>query len=98
MVQCLLVNKIVFIGLESYTYTHIKIKGKGITITELDRIEAKDLIEEEGLALADPDDYDDYNHHYGKIYTDGKFKNHLNKYPKIKRNVLKILDKMDEVD
>lgn len=97
MVQCILVNKIVFIGLESWTYTHIVVKGKGITVTELDRQEAREIIEDENLVLANPDDYDDYNHHYGKIYTDGKFKNYLNKYTRVKRNVLKILDKLDDV-
>lgn len=98
MVQCILVNKIVFIGLESWTYTHIVVKGKGITVNEIDRQEAREIIEDENLVLANPDDYDDYNHHYGKIYTDGKFKNYLNKYTRVKRNVLKILDKLDDIE
>ena len=97
MVQCILVNKIVFIGLESWTYTHITIKGKGITVTELDRHEAREIIEDENLVLAKPDDYDDYNHHYGKIYTDGRFKNYLNKYTRVKKNLFKILDRLDDV-
>lgn len=96
MVQCLLVNKIVFIGLENWTYTHITVKGKGIVVNELTRQEAKELVKEQNLKLATPDEYADYNSRYGKIYTDGRFKKYLDKYQKTKRNLLSILEKMDE--
>lgn len=97
MVQCLLVNKLVFIGLESWTYTHIVVKDKGITIEEVDRQKAREIIKENNLSLVNPDDYNDYNRHYGKIYDDGKFKKYLTKYQKVKRNLYKLLDKLDDV-
>lgn len=96
MVQCLIQNKIVFIGLEGYTYTHVQIKGRGIIITNLDRDEARDLIRDQELELAEPESYANYDRHLGKIFTDGKFKTYVNKRPSIKKNLLFLLEQLDK--
>lgn len=96
MVQCLIQNKIIFIGLEGYTYTHVTIKGKGIVITDLDRDEARDLIRDQELELAEPETYANYDRHLGKIYTDGKFKAYVNKRPSVKANLLFLLEQLDK--
>ena len=98
MVQCLIQNKIVFVGLEGSNYTHITIKGKGITITDLNREEARNLIEDQALELAEPETYANYDRHLGKIYTDGKFKDYVNKRPSIKANLLFLLERFDNND
>lgn len=96
MVQCLIQNKIVFIGLEGYSYTHVTIKGRGIVITDLNRDEARDLIRDQELELAEPETYANYDRHLGKIYTDGKFKDYVNKRPTIKSNLLFLLEQLDK--
>lgn len=96
MVQCLIQNKIIFIGLEGYTYTHVTIKGRGIVITDLDRDEARDLIRDQELELAEPETYANYDRHLGKIYTDGKFKAYVNSRPSVKANLLFLLEQLDK--
>lgn len=92
MVQCLIKNRITFLGMEGWNYTHIKIKGFGISIVELDRPQARDLIKSENLQLIDTSQYD---YHLGKIYTDGKFKDFVNKHKKLKKYLLYLLEKLD---
>ena len=91
-VQCLIKQRIVFLGIEGWTYTHIKIKGLGISILDLDRKEAKEIITSKNLQLVDTSEYDS---HLGKIYTDGKFKTFMNKHKKLKKHLLYLLEKLD---
>ena len=90
--QCLIKNRIVFLGLEGYNYTHIKIKGHGIIITELSRKDALNLIKDQKLNLINQEEYDKT---LGKIYTDDKFKDYVNKHPVIKNNLLFLLEQLD---
>jgi len=90
MVQCLIKQRIVFLGMEGWTYTHIKIKGFGISIDELDRKQAKEVMAT--LQLEDPSTYDSK---LGKIYTDGKFKTFINKHKILKKYLLNLLEKTD---
>ena len=94
MVQCILQNKIVFLGLQGFNYTYVKIKNRGITILDLTREEAKAIIDDENLQLVSSEECENYK--YGRIYTDNKFKEYVNSHPKVKRNLIKIINRLDE--
>lgn len=93
MTQALLQYRISFAGMSAFNYTHIQIKGKGIILQELDRYEAQDLIQEQNLVDAPIDEYD---YHYGKIYTDGNFKQYVNGHPRVKAALLYLIEQLDK--
>ena len=78
--------------MSAFNYTHIQIKGKGIIVQELDRDEAQDLIEQQNLMEAPRDEYD---YHYGRVYTDGKFKEFVNTHPRVKTALLYLMEQLD---
>ena len=97
MTQLLLLHRIKFAGLSACNYTHIQIKGKGIIIQELDRDEAKNLVENQDLKLAPTNDYADPSvRKYGRIYTDDKFKTYVNSHPTIKNALIYLLEHLDK--
>lgn len=97
MVECLIKNRINFIGFEDYCYIHIRIKNNGVTISELDRIEANNLIKDNNLKQAMPEDYaQPYDRKLGKIFTDGKFKDYINKHLSVKTNLLFLLNQFEK--
>ena len=90
MVQCILQSKIVFLGMENYEWTYIKIKGRGITISDLTRKEAQEIILGQKLTRCpnvDP--------HLGWVYEDKKFKEYVNSHPKTKKKLIAIIDTLD---
>ena len=89
MTQCLLKSIIRFLDMENYEYIHIKVKGLGFVIKYLSREEAENLIYEEDLEF-----YQSYPK-LGIVYDDGKFRNYVNKHPKLKKFIIKSLNKIE---
>ena len=89
MTQCILKSIISFLGIENYDYIHIKIKGFGIVIKYLSRVEASEIIADNDLEL-----YKNYPG-LGKVYDDGKFRNYVNNHPRIKRLIFRFLNNIE---
>lgn len=95
MLELIIQATTTFAGMSNATYTHITIKGKGISVSHISRDTAKKLIEEHNLTLEPPEAYQQTNYALGRIYTDGKFKQRVNKNPILKARLIKIIDKYD---
>ena len=78
--------------MENYEWTYIKIKGRGITTSDLSRKEAQEIILEQKLSMCPSTEVDP---HLGWVYTDGKFKEYVNRHPKTKKKLLAIIDTLD---
>ena len=75
--------------MSSNIYTLIKIKGNGIIITEIDRHEANDIIEDNNLKV----------HRFRKegiVYSDNLFKEYVNNNLELKNQLINIIKKLDE--
>lgn len=96
--RCILKYKIALTeAVVGYGYCIIEIKnyGRGIIVRDIDAKEFRKLIKEENFTKASKDDYAQFSED-GAVYTDGVFKKFLNKHPLVKKNLYKILDKLDE--
>ena len=81
-------------AVNKYKYCHIKISnnGKGITVTDLDDKIAIKIIKKYNLELVK--DLNGYND--GRVYDDGQFKDFVNSRPRLKRNLINLINKIDE--
>ena len=89
MVQAILISKISFVGIVGSEYFHIICDENSVVINPVDRKQAFQIIEDNKLTLAKPEDY------LGKIYTDPNFQSTVNSNPKQKKYIFKLLEKIE---
>lgn len=96
MVQAILISKISFVGIVGSEYFHIICDDNSVVINPVDRKQAFQIIEDNKLTLAKPEDYlGQYDPKLGKIYTDPNFQSTVNSNPKQKKYIFKLLEKIE---
>lgn len=96
MVQAILISKISFAGIVGSEYFHIICDENSVVINPVDRNQAFQIIEDNKLILAKPEDYlGQYDPKLGKIYTDSNFQSTVNSNPKQKKYIFKLLEKIE---
>ena len=77
-------------------YFHIICDDNSVVINPVDRKQAFQIIEDNKLILAKPEDYlGQYDPKLGKIYTDPNFQSTVNSNPKQKKYIFKLLEKIE---
>ena len=96
MAQAILISKINFIGITGSEYYHIICDKNSVVINPLDRKQALQIIENDQLILAKPEDYlGEYDSKLGKIYVDADFQSTINSNPKQKEYIIKLLENIE---
>ena len=96
MAQAILISKINFIGITGSEYYHIICDKNSVVINPLERKQALQIIEDDQLILAKPEDYlGQYNSKLGRIYTDTDFQSTVNSNPKQKEYIIKLLENIE---
>ena len=89
MVQAILISKISFAGIVGSEYFHIICDENSVVINPLERKQALQIIEDDQLILAKPEDYlGQYNSKLGRIYVNADFQSTVNSNPKQKEYII----------